>query len=167
MSPEAMAHRGMPPGQLPPPLVEMLEGRERQFAEMRERFEVQTREMAETHQQQMAAMSASIDARIREMAAGGDQRGQAMMAEMGKQVAETRQHVEKVIQGMGAFKGQFEEARRAMGMFKERIEHDNHRFEEMADRMGMLEREIDRLQAELRERRERDDDDDDDGEGDD
>ena len=156
------AQAGMSPGQLPPPLLEMLAGRDRQLAEMREMFEVRAREMAEAHERQMGEMREAMEARFREMAEGGSQQGQAMMAEMGQQVAETRKHVEKTLQGMGMFKEQIEGARRAMGEFKERAEQGQRRFEEMADRIGMLEREIDRLHAELRERREHDDDEGDD-----
>ena len=49
-------------------------------------------------------------------------------------------------------------------LIREHAEKGGRRFDEMADRLNMLEREIDRLHAELRER---DDDDDDDEEDDD
>ena len=153
----------MQPGQLPPPLVEMLEGRDRQLAEMREMFEARASEMAEAHERQMAEMREAIESRVQEMAAARE-RSQAMLNEMGKQVAETRAQVAKTLEGMGAFKDRIEEARHAMGMFKERAEEGGRRFAEMADRLDLLEREIDRLHAELRER---DDDRDDDDEEDD
>lgn len=169
--PPAVTRHMMPmqPGQLPPPLVEMLEGRDRQLAEMREMFEARASEMAEAHERQMAEMREAIEARVNEMAAVREQ-SEAMMAEMGKQVAETREQVAKTLQGMGAFKQQIEEARHAMGMFKEHAEKGGRRFDEMADRLNMLEREIDRLHAELRERdddRDEDEDEEDDEEGDD
>ena len=148
------------PQQLPQPLVEILQGRDRQLAEMREMFEIRSREMAESHERQLTEMREAFDARSREMMAAREQ-GQQMLAEMGKQVSETREHVAKTLQGMGAFKERIEETRQAMASFKERAEDGGRRFAEMQDRLELLEREIDRLHAELRER------DDDDDEGDD
>ena len=83
--PPAVSPRGAPfplqPGQLPQPLAQMLESRDRQLAEMREMFETRMREMAEAREQ-----------------------SREMMAEMGRQLAETREQVAKLLQGMGAFK---------------------------------------------------------------
>lgn len=99
----------MGPRQVPSPLLrEMLQGRERQLAEMREMFESRTREMAEGHARQMAEMQQAIEARDHELA--------------------------------------------------RTLEQSHRRFEEMAERIELLEREVDRLHAQLHEPSDHDDD---------